>query len=80
MTEIIRARRVFRLGPTVLEDPAPGLAPEKAVQLFERARPDIAHCTLEGPTTEGDLIVYTLIKPPAQTKGAGLPSAFQRGV
>ncbi|THD10112.1 PRTRC system protein C [Metallibacterium scheffleri] len=70
MTEIIRARRVFRHNSTTFQDPAPDLPPEQAVRLFERARPDIAHCTLEGPVAEGDTLVFTLVKPPAQTKGA----------
>ena len=61
--------RVFRIGATTLQDPAPQLPPEEAVKLYQASYPHLAHCTLEGPEVEGDQQVFTVMRPPAQTKG-----------
>lgn len=63
--------RKFRIGAALLDDPAPDLTPEEAVRLYEATYPHIAHCSVEEGGVEGDVLIYNVVKPPAQTKGSG---------
>ena len=67
--EIQRLVRRFKIGAVTLDDPAPELAPEKAVQLFAVAYPFVTGATLSEPTVDGNALVYSLEKRPVQTKG-----------
>ncbi|MEY2117288.1 PRTRC system protein C [Rhodanobacter sp. FW106-PBR-R2A-1-13] len=62
--------RMFRIGVSLVPDPAPDRSPEQAFAMLAIAWPAVAHCTLDTPVVEGDTLVYPAIKPPAQTKGA----------
>lgn len=68
--EIQRHVRKFRVGATLLPDPAPELAPEEAIKLYHGTYPHLAFCTLEEGGVEGDALIYVAQKPVAQTKGA----------
>lgn len=70
MSEVQKLSRVFKVGATPCPDPAPSMAPEDAVKLLQGTYPHLVHCTLEGPEVVGDQLVYTVVRPPAQTKGA----------
>lgn len=70
MVEVTTLTRVFKFGPTTVPDPAPTLSPEDAFKLLQGALTHLAHATLEGPEVVGDQLVYTIVRPPAQTKGA----------
>lgn len=70
MATIQTLTRVFRIGATTLADVDPSLSPEEVIRLYERSYPMLRHATLSGPTIEGTTAVYTVEKPPAQTKGA----------
>lgn len=69
MSVIQRLVRRFKIGATVLADPAPDLEPLAALRLYEPTYPFLAHATLDEGSIEGDQLVYTVRKPPAQTKG-----------
>lgn len=61
--------RKFRIGATVLPDPAPDASPEDAVKLYQATYPHIAFCSIEEVGMEGDALIFEVRKPPAQTKG-----------
>jgi PRTRC genetic system protein C len=80
MAEIQTAPRVFKLGPTMLEDPDPNASPEDALALYRTNHPALAHCTLSEPYLEGDRLVYEVQRPTATTKGqprAGLTADIE---
>lgn len=62
--------RKFRIGATLLPDPAPDATPEDAVKMYAGTYPHIAFCTLTEVGLEGDALIFEVTKPPAQTKGA----------
>ncbi len=70
MSEIVQARRIFKLGSLRLTDPDPSLPPEEAIRLYAIAYPQVAQAQLSEPevTDEGDL-VFEVLRPPAKTKG-----------
>lgn len=70
MSKSTTLRRVFRVGGNTLPDPDPSLEPEAAFRLATAGWADVSQFRLEGPTPEGDLLVYTGQRPPVQTKGA----------
>ncbi|OJY95726.1 MAG: hypothetical protein BGP25_15785 [Lysobacterales bacterium 63-13] len=67
---ITHPTRKFRIGATLLPDPAPDATPEDAIKLYHATYPHIAFCTLENVGVEGDALIFEVRKPPAQTKGA----------
>ena len=69
MSTIQRLVRSFKIGATVLADPAPDLEPLAALRLYEPTFPFLAHATLDEGSIEGDQLIFTVRKPPAQTKG-----------
>lgn len=69
-TTVVTLTRKFKLGATVLDDPAPHLPAEEALKLFVPNYPCLATARLGEPTQEGDLITYPVEKPTVQTKGA----------
>lgn len=68
-TIITHPVRKFRIGATLLPDPAPDASPEDAIKLYEATYPHIAFCTIEETGVEGDALIFEVRKPPAQTKG-----------
>lgn len=62
--------RRFKLGATILNDPAPDLPPEEALRLFIPNYPFLASARLGEPTVEGDVLLFPVEKPEVQTKGA----------
>ena len=69
MATIQTVPRVFKIGPSLLEDPDPELSPEDALKLYTPSHPALAHCTLAEPRLEGDRLVYEVVRPTATTKG-----------
>lgn len=70
MTEIVQARRIFRLGSLRLPDPDPSLPPEEAVRLYAAAYPQVAQAEIGEPEVSPDgELVYEVQRPPAKTKG-----------
>lgn len=69
MTTTTTLTRKFKLGATVLDDPAPTLPPEDALRLFVPNFPYLATARLGEPTVVGDALVYPVEKPVVQTKG-----------
>lgn len=63
-------KRQFQFGATRLDDPAPSLTPQDALRLFEPNYPFLATARLGEPTIQGDLLVYPVLKPEVQVKGA----------
>jgi PRTRC genetic system protein C len=70
MTTITKLVRRFKLGATVLDDPAPDLPAEDALKLFVPNFPYLATATLGEPCVEGDVLVYPVRKPEVQVKGS----------
>lgn len=70
MTEVTQLTRTFKVAGLSVPDPAPSLPPEEAVKLLQATWPHLAHTTLEGPEVVGNQLVYSVVRPPAQTKGA----------
>jgi len=75
MTTATVLDRRFRFGVTTLADPDPNLSPLEAMRLHSRAYSFLASATLGEPVVEGDLLVYPVLKPAVQTKGAAKKSA-----
>jgi PRTRC genetic system protein C len=71
MSTTTHLTRRFKIGATLLNDPAPDLSPEDAVRLYVPNYPFIATAKLGEPVIEGDQLVYPVEKPTIQTKGAG---------
>lgn len=69
MADLTQLTRVFRIGASTIPDPAAGLTPEQALDTLRGTFPFLAHATVEGPTVENNQLVYTVTRPPAQTKG-----------
>ena len=63
-------RRVFRMGPTDLVDLAPTLPPEDSLKYYETVYPILKQSTLGPPFEEDGVLVYPVLKPPVQVKGA----------
>ena len=61
--------RVFKLGATELDDPAPHETPEIAMSLYETAFPVLKSASLAEAVIDGTRLVYEIIKPQAKTKG-----------
>jgi len=68
MSHVQTLDRVLRLGATTLPVAA-GLSVEQALNLYRGTYPHLAHCTVDTPVVEGGLLVYTVVRPPVQTKG-----------
>ena len=66
--------RVFRLGCTELEDPAPNLPLKDVVRILSRQFPQFRHTAIydEDAVVEGDKLVYALQLPPPKTNGVML--------
>lgn len=62
--------RQFKFGATVLNDPDPSLTPEEVIKLYEISYPFLRNATINAPSVEGGVLVYTIDKPVATTKGA----------
>jgi len=62
--------RKFKIGPTLLDDPAPHLPAEDSLKLFLPNYPFISTAQLGEPECEGSLLIYPVQKPQIQTKGA----------
>lgn len=76
--QIIRLTRVFRFGATELPDTDPSASPETVLSHYHGAYPFLAMAKVGEPTEEGDRLVYPILKPEAQTKGAGLKPLTKR--
>jgi len=63
-------RRRFRLGATLLDDIQPEWTPERVLAAYIPNYPFLQGATLDEPVVEGDCLVYPVVKPVAQTKGA----------
>jgi PRTRC genetic system protein C len=74
MTDIQRPIRVFRINGTTLPDVDPRLPPEAVLATYEANYPMLRGATLDEPRMENGTLVYTVLKPPAQTKGRGKPA------
>jgi len=61
--------RVFRLGSITLSDPDRNLLPEDAIRLYSANYPIIDACSIGEPFTEGERVVYPIVKPDVKTKG-----------
>lgn len=61
--------RIFRSGSIQLPDPDSSLTPEKVKDLYAVNHPHLAGAVIEGPTTEGDKLVYDFKPAPVKTKG-----------
>lgn len=72
--------RRFKIGATLLNDPAPELPPEEAIRLYIPNYPFLATATLGEPELHGDCLIYPAQKPEIQTKGAsGRPQGTAAG-
>jgi len=69
MSHVQSLDRVFRFGATTLPI-APGLSIEQALNLYRGTYPHLAHCSVDEPQVEGGQLVYAVVRPPVQTKGA----------
>lgn len=72
---VVTLIRKFKLGATVLDDPAPHLSPEEALKLFIPNYPFLASARLGEPVQRGEIFEYPVEKPQVQTKGAAKPRA-----
>jgi PRTRC genetic system protein C len=61
--------RKFKIGPVLLDDPAPSLPPEDALRLYASSYPFVTSASLGDPVVEGGSLVYTVSKQAATTKG-----------
>ncbi len=61
--------RVFRSGSVQLPDPDPSMKPEQVRELYAANHTHLANAVVEGPTTEGDYLVYEFKPAPVKTNG-----------
>ncbi len=62
--------RKFTLGALELDDPAPDLAPEASLALYEPNFPQLQGAVLSAPQVRGDgVLVYAVERTPVKTKG-----------
>lgn len=61
--------RIFRSGSIQMNDPDPSLTPEKVKDLYAVNHPHLAGAVIEGPTTEGNNLIYEFKPAPVKTKG-----------
>lgn len=73
-------KRQFQFGATLLDDPAPSMTPQDALRLFEPNYPFLASARLGEPTVKGDSLVFPVLKPEVQVKGAGKPKPANRAL
>lgn len=64
-------QRIFRYNSIELEDPGPQYDSAEVRNLYSATYPEIVNAAIEGPTKEGDKVVYTFRRA-VGTKGAGL--------
>lgn len=69
---VVRLKRSFRFGGTILPDFDPSLAPDQILAHFRTAYPALAMAELSDPVVEGDCLVYAIVKRTVQVKGAAL--------
>lgn len=77
-TTLVTLTRRFKLGATVLDDPAPHLSPEEALRLYQPNFPHLATARLGEPQVENGTITYPVLKPEIQTKGASKPRGARK--
>lgn len=70
-TKVVQLTRKFKIGATLLDDPAPDLPPKDAVMLYASNFPFIATSTVSDPVLDGETLVFTVRKPEVQVKGLG---------
>jgi PRTRC genetic system protein C len=66
--EILELKRVFVHKGETLNDPAPGQAPEKALEILSLSRPELNNAVVEPPEAKGGKLIYNL-KTSIGTKG-----------
>lgn len=66
-----RAKRVFKVGATRIDDPCPGKPLDEAVRILSRNYPQFRSYRLydEDGVVENGQVVYTMRTPPAKTNG-----------
>lgn len=62
-------KRGFRMGSVELPDPDPRLSPEDVKKAYAVNYSHLETADIEGPTHEGDTLVYTFRPAPAKSKG-----------
>lgn len=70
MSEIVRLTRKFRMGATEFDDINPDWTPRQVLDAYVPNFPVLASATIEPPVREGETLVYNVLKPVPQTKGA----------
>lgn len=66
---IIRPKRVFKLGSLTLNDPDPDLTPEEVLKVYAPSYPFLEHSTVGEPVAKLDELHYEIERPPVKTKG-----------
>lgn len=61
--------RIFRNGSVQMPDPDPTMKPDQVRELYSANHQHLANAVVEGPTTEGDYLVYEFKPAPVKTKG-----------
>jgi PRTRC genetic system protein C len=70
MTAPTLLARKFRMGATLLDDVDAKMTPVEVIAFYVPNYPFLAGATLSEPVVEGATLVYTIIKPGVQVKGA----------
>lgn len=66
---VVKPKRMFKIGSTILNDPAPNLPPNEALMLYATAYPHLKTAELEEPELIDDELQYKIKIEPIKTKG-----------
>lgn len=69
MSNVKQLTRIFRSGSVQLPDPDPSMKPDQVKELYSANHQHLANAVVEGPTAEGDYLVYEFKPAPVKTKG-----------
>ncbi|WP_319946203.1 PRTRC system protein C [Methylophaga thalassica] len=69
MSKIKTLTCIFRSGSVQMPDPDPSMKPEQVKELYSANHQHLANAVVEGPSTQGDYMVYEFVPAPVKTKG-----------
>lgn len=67
--KVVDVRRQFKMGATLLDDPAPGESPKRALEVLAQVYPHLSNADVREQGMKGDALVYEIVQETVKTKG-----------
>ena len=67
--KVVELRREFKMGATMLDDPAPGESPTRAIEVLAEVYPHLSNAVARDVGVQGDAYVYEIVQDTVKTKG-----------